>query len=170
MSLINWKPKSYDLLKEFGDVDDRLFGLTLFPGFDKTFRGHWPALDVEENKTSIVVKADLPGLKQEEVEVNVDEDDVLTIKGERKGEAEAKDKSYHKVERVYGYFERSLRLGIPIDRDNVKASYKNGVLEITLPKIVLSVSREVALWICSGVRFVFIFGGWAAARSSPLNL
>jgi len=135
MSLINWRPKNLDLFRDF-DVDDRLFGLTMFPALEKSFlKGNWPALDVAEDRNNITIKADLPGLRQEDIEVNVDEDDILTIRGERKSEAETKDKNYHKIERAYGAFERSLQLGVAIEKEKVKATYKNGVLEITLPKI-----------------------------------
>lgn len=146
MSLINWKPKSYDLFRDFSDMDDRLFGLTLFPGLERTFpafKGSWPTLDIAEDKTNITIKADLPGLKQEEIEVNVDENDVLTIKGERKAEAESKEKNYHKIERVYGAFERSLQLNTAIDKEKIKATYKNGVLDITLPKIEKAKPKQI---------------------------
>jgi len=143
MTLINWRPKSCGVLKEFGDWDDRLFGLTLFPQEKGLFRAGWPALDVAEDKNTISIKADLPGLRQEDIEVNVDEDDILTIRGERKEEAESKDKDYHQVERVYGAFERSLRLGVPIDREKVKAAYKNGVLEVILPKIEKAKPKQI---------------------------
>ena len=69
MTLINWRPKSYDLFREFDDTGNRLFGLTMFPAIEKGFsKGGWPALDVEEDKNNISIKADLPGLKQEEIE------------------------------------------------------------------------------------------------------
>ena len=144
MTLINWRPRSYDLFREFGDMDDRLFGLTLFPSLEKNlFKSGWPALDVAEDKNTITVKADLPGLKQEEIEVNVEEDDILTIRGERKTEAESRDKNYYKVERMYGAFERTLQLGVPIDKEKIKATYKNGVLEIVLPKIEKTKPKQI---------------------------
>ncbi len=144
MTLINWRPKSYDLLREFGDADDRLFGLTMFPSLEKSFfKGGWPALDVAEDKVAITIKADLPGVKQEEIEVNVDDDDILTIRGERKSEVEDKEKNYYKVERTYGVFERTLQLGVPIDKEKIKAAYKNGVLEIVLPKIEKAKPRQI---------------------------
>lgn len=143
MTLINWRPKTYDLLKGFGDMDDRLFGLTLFPQEKGFLKAGWPAIDVTEDKANINIKADLPGLKQEDIEVNVDEDGILTIRGERKSETETKEKNYHRVERSYGVFERSLQLGVPINREAVKASYKNGVLEIVLPKIEKAKPRQI---------------------------
>ncbi|HOW35751.1 MAG TPA: Hsp20/alpha crystallin family protein [Candidatus Omnitrophota bacterium] len=144
MTLINWRPKSVDLFRELDDAQSHLLGLTMFPGLEKGFlKGGWPALDVEEDKNNISVKADLPGLKQEEIEISVDEDGMLTIKGERKSEVESKDKNYHKVERAYGAFERSLRIGVPIDREKVKAAYKNGVLEVTLPKIEKTKPKQI---------------------------
>ncbi len=135
MALIHWK-KNYDPIREMSDLNDRLFGLTLFPNLDKSlapFRG-WPPVDISEDKNDITVKADLPGLRQEEIEVHI-EDDVLTIKGERKLEAEKDEKNYHSSERVYGAFERNIQLGVDVERDKAKADYVNGVLKIVLPKV-----------------------------------
>lgn len=144
MALVNWRPKTCDLFKEFTDADDRYFGLTMFPALEKGFlKGGWPALDVAEDNANITIKADLPGLKQEEIEVNVDEDDILTIRGERRAETESKEKNYHKVERVYGAFERALQLNTAIDKEKIKAAYKNGVLEITLPKVEKAKPKQI---------------------------
>ena len=136
MALVPWKHKEYDPFRELSDMSDGLFGLTLFPGADRNlvpFRGGWPAIDVSEDKNNVIIKADLPGLKQEEIEINMD-NDILTIKGERRVEEEKKDKNYHRVERSYGAFERSLQLGVAVDKEKIKAAYKNGVLEVILPK------------------------------------
>ncbi|MFA5059131.1 MAG: Hsp20/alpha crystallin family protein [Candidatus Omnitrophota bacterium] len=135
MSLIQWK-RSCDPFQQLTDLNDRLMGLTLFPNLDKSlapFRGGWPALDVSEDKSNVIIKADLPGLKQEEIEVAI-EDDVLTIRGERKAEVKKEEENYFRSERLYGAFERNLQLGVGVEKDKVKASYKNGVLEVTLPK------------------------------------
>lgn len=92
-----------------------------------------PAMDVEETKDSVLVKADLPGLKKEEIDINVHEG-VLTIKGEKKKEEERKDKGFIRSERYYGSFYRELSLPASVDEAKVKASYKDGVLEIVIPK------------------------------------
>ena len=92
-----------------------------------------PLVDIHETKDSFVVKAELPGVKQEGLQVSV-EGDALTLKGERKLESQIKEDQYHRIERSYGRFERVLLLPANVDPDGVKATYRNGVLEIQLPK------------------------------------
>jgi len=145
MKLIHWKQKTDDPFRDLMDMEDRLFGLTLFPGLDRKspfLRTGWPAVDVTEDKNNVIVKADLPGMKQEEIEVNLDQD-ILTIKGERKIESEKDEKNYHRVERAYGSFERSIQLGSDVDKEKIKASYKNGVLEVVLPKIEREKPKQI---------------------------
>ncbi len=135
MALIKWNQKNYDPFEDLAKLGDSLMGLTLFPQA-RNFpfeRGWYPAIDISEDKNNIVVKADLPGMKQEDIEV-VLEDDVLTIRGERKSEKEEKDKNFHRVERSYGAFERSIRLDTNVDKEKITANYKDGVLEIIMPK------------------------------------
>lgn len=137
MTCIRWKPKNQDPIREFFGVDSPTFGLSLLPSFEQTSygtRSWYPALDVVEEKDHVIIKADLPGLKKEDINISV-EGSLVTIKGERKIEKEEKGKNYHRVERSYGIFERSLDLGTAVDESNIKAIYKEGVLEISLPKI-----------------------------------
>jgi len=104
--------------------------------FGEPFQGiaEWqPALDLAETDDAVVVKAELPGIKSDDVEVLL-QDDVLTIKGEKKEEKEEKTKNVHHVERAYGAFQRSFRLPATIQGDKVDATFKNGVLTVTLPK------------------------------------
>jgi HSP20 family protein len=120
MSLIRWR--SQDLLDPFADLlglDDR--------------RTWVPAVDIHDNKDNLVIKADLPGMTQKDIEVSV-EDDVLRIKGEKKKEHEDKKDNFYRLERSYGYFERSFSLPANVDASKINAAYKNGVLELTLPK------------------------------------
>jgi HSP20 family protein len=96
--------------------------------------GEWePALDVTETKDAVVVKAELPGVEQKDIAVSF-QDGVLTIKGEKQAEKEEKDKRYHRVERSYGAFFRSFRLPAEVDAGKVTATFKDGVVTITLPK------------------------------------
>ena len=121
------------LQREMNRLFDDFFGRDFFV---EPFRGigEWrPALDVAETDTSVVVKADLPGLEVKDLDVSI-RGDLLTIKGEKKEEKEEKTKSYHRVERHYGSFERSVRLPATVKADRVNASFKNGVLHIELPK------------------------------------
>jgi HSP20 family protein len=136
MALIKWMGE--DLLEPFRDFGDfpaeinRLFGRPLVPAtwLAPKNGGQWfPEVDITEEKDRILVKADLPGMKQEEISVEVSEG-VLTIKGERKRESETKDGKTYRIERSYGNFLRSFTLPAGVDAARVNAAYKNGVLEV----------------------------------------
>lgn len=97
--------------------------------------GEWePTLDLSETKDAVIVKAELPGVDQKDIAVSLQEG-MLTIKGEKEAEKEEKDKRYHRVERTYGAFFRSIRLPAAIDAGKVAAAFKDGVLTVTLPKL-----------------------------------
>ena len=94
----------------------------------------WPMrVDIREDENQIVVKADVPGMEQKDISVNVD-NGMLTISGERKFSDEEHKEQYHRVERAYGRFSRSFQMPNTTDPENISASHKNGVLEVTLPK------------------------------------
>ncbi|MBI2466617.1 MAG: Hsp20/alpha crystallin family protein [Candidatus Rokubacteria bacterium] len=114
---------------------DRLFD-RLWEGEFPTLpmAGEWtPALDLSETKDALMVKAEIPGIEPKEIEVSL-QGEVLTIKGEKEEEREEKDKHYYRKERTYGAFARSLRLPVAVDGSKVTATFKNGLLTITLPK------------------------------------
>jgi HSP20 family protein len=92
-----------------------------------------PSMDVTETDKEIEITAELPGLEEKDVQINV-ADNVLTIKGEKKGEKEQKDKDYRLLERSYGSFSRTLELPAGVDLDAIKASIDKGVLKVTVPK------------------------------------
>ncbi|TAJ25359.1 MAG: Hsp20/alpha crystallin family protein [Nitrospirae bacterium] len=92
-----------------------------------------PALDVYEEKDAVIVKADLPGLSKEDVEVKLT-GRTLTIKGEKKKEEEVKEKNYYRRERSYGSFVRSVELPTDVKPDEIKATFHDGVIEVRLPK------------------------------------
>lgn len=92
-----------------------------------------PACDVFENDNSITIKAELPGVNREDVKVTI-ENNVLTLRGERKFEEEVKRENYHRVERAYGEFMRSFTLPNYVDSTKIKAEFKEGMLNLTLPK------------------------------------
>lgn len=99
-----------------------------------SLRGEWtPSLDLAETKDALVVKTEIPGIEPKEIQVSL-QDQVLTIKGEKKQEKEEKDEHYYRMERSYGAFARTIRLPVPVDGSKVNATFKNGVLTITLPK------------------------------------
>ena len=90
-------------------------------------------MDIFENDGNLVLKAELPGIDPKDVDVHV-ENNVLTLRGERKFESEVKREQYHRVERAYGTFSRSFTLPNVVDTDNIKAEFKDGVLRVTLPQ------------------------------------
>jgi HSP20 family protein len=112
----------------FDDVF-RGFGVPSLSGFDRSLS--WPNLELGENDKEIRVTAELPGLEEKDVDITVEEG-VLTLRGEKKSEVEDKDRGY--TERSYGRFERRIGLPRGIERDKASATFKNGVLTITLPK------------------------------------
>jgi len=101
-----------------------------------------PAVDLYEDKDDIVVKAELPGMDKENIEVNLT-NSTLTIKGEKKKEEEVKEEKYYKCERSYGSFVKTLELPKDIHAEKVKASFKNGILEIRLPKTEEAKKKEM---------------------------
>jgi len=110
-----------DFDDEFGSVRG-LFGTRFIP-----------ELDVRENESELVVAAELPGVSKDDVHISV-HGGVLTIKGQKRQEEETKDGGYYRSERRYGAFERSIRLPEYVDEQNVDATFKDGVLKLTLPK------------------------------------
>ncbi len=129
--------KRWDPLREIISLRedmDRLFNTFFGKHMTEEIEGIWmPVIDIEEDNENFVVKAELPGLKREDVKISV-RGNLLTISGERKQEEETKNKTYHRVERSYGKFSRTISLPSEVDVNKIKAVYKDGVLIITLPK------------------------------------
>ncbi len=100
-----------------------------------------PTVDVFEEGNDIVVKAELPGMKKEEIDVNIT-DNAITISGEKKKEEKVEKKNYFRMERSYGSFTRSFRLPAEIQTDKVKANFKDGILEIRAPKTEEAKQKE----------------------------
>ena len=101
-----------------------------------------PMVDVFEEKDDIVVKAELPGIEKDNIQVNLT-DHTLTIKGEKKKEEEVKEENYYRAERSYGSFLRTLDLPRDVRADQVKASFKNGILEVRMPKTEEAKAKEI---------------------------
>ena len=121
--------------------------------------GAWiPPVDIEEDKENLVLTAELPGFKEEQIDIQV-EGGVLTIRGERTFEDKQDGKNFHRVERSYGQFVRSFTLPNNVDRDNVKASFKDGLLSIELPK------REEAK-----PRQIKVSGGNGGSKKEAINV
>jgi HSP20 family protein len=107
------------------------------------FGGTWaPAVDIYETDQAIVLKADLPDMKANDVDIRV-EDNMLYLKGERKMEKETKEENYHRVERSYGSFSRSFVLPRTVSSEKISADYQNGVLKITMPKREESKPKQI---------------------------
>ena len=93
----------------------------------------YPTVDIFEDGNDVVVKAELPGIKKEDIEVNIS-DDVITISGEKKSEEKVEKKDYYRLERTFGSFTRSLQLPAETQTDKAKASFRDGILEVRMPK------------------------------------
>jgi HSP20 family protein len=147
MALIKWTGQ--DLWEPFQDLEqiheemNRLFGQRFLPA-TRVGNGHeWcPEVDIIDEKDHLLVRADLPGMKQEEISVEV-ADNTLTIKGERKHESETKEGTTYRAERSYGSFLRSFTLPAGVDAAKVAATYKNGVLEIRVPKLAQAQTKQI---------------------------
>ena len=114
---------------------DRLFDRFFEPEWaERPALGDWaPSLDLSETKENLVVTMEVPGMDPKDIQVALQEN-LLTIKGEKRQEKEDKDERYHRVERSYGAFTRSVKLPVAVDGSKVDAGFKNGLLTVTLPK------------------------------------
>lgn len=138
MAIVRWRGREWDPLRELGEWQRDMANLfessleTLPERISK--EATWaPSMDITEDKENIMVKVDLPGVKQQDIDIEVT-GKTLTIKGERKHEEEKKEKNYHRVERFYGSYARTVTLPEYVDMEKIKAEYKNGVLELSIPK------------------------------------
>lgn len=104
----------------------------------------FPAMDVREDDNEIKVTAELPGMTAEDIDISISGGRLL-IKGEKKFEDEEKKDNYHRIERSYGSFQRSVSLPTNVDEENVKASYRDGVLTLTMPKNEKDQTRKIAI-------------------------
>jgi HSP20 family protein len=122
--------------------------------FDRLVAGKWddfptlgdwsPSMDISETKDSLVVKLEVPGMDQKDIRISLQEN-LLTITGEKKQEKEEKDERYHRVERSYGAFTRGVRLPVAVDGSKVSATFKNGLLTVTLPKTPTSKGTTIPI-------------------------
>ena len=139
-----WRPFEFEKMRR---EMDRLWDSFLEgkPARRAGEEGEWvPSLDVSETKGDLVVKAELPGIDPKDIDISLNEG-VLTIKGEKRQEKEEKEEGYHLIERSYGSFTRSIRLPKEIQNEKINASYKNGVLKITLPKSEEAKKKEIKI-------------------------
>jgi len=146
MALIRWDPFR-DLLT-LQDRMDRLFEESLSRNrvFEQSLTsGLWsPAVDIYETEKEIILKAELPGLKKEDVSIEVTGNS-LTLSGERSFEKDVREENYHRIERSYGSFSRTFSLSSTVDQDNVAAKFIDGILEIHIPKAEKSTARVIEI-------------------------
>jgi HSP20 family protein len=135
MTIVRWEP-----LREFGTLQNEMnrlfnavFDAPATGGNGGTLRRWMPAMDLVESGDHFVLRADLPGMSEDDVKIEL-EDGTLTVSGERKAEHEEKEEGYYRVERAFGSFSRSLTLPKGVNPDEVTASFDRGVLEVRIPK------------------------------------
>ncbi len=142
--LTPWRPfgELSSLRREMDRLWENFFGER---PLGRIWEREWaPSLDMSETKDNYVVKAEVPGIDAKHIDISLT-GDVLTIKGEKKQEKEEKEEDYHLVERSYGSFSRSVRIPAEVESNKIKASYKNGILAITLPKSEKVKAKEVKI-------------------------
>jgi HSP20 family protein len=144
MSIVRYDP--FRDLRTLQEEVNRLFSTNLTRAFDDDQgigRGAWaPSVDIYENKDQIVLEAELPGMKQEDFDLSI-ENNVITLRGERKFEKTEETDNYHRVERSYGAFTRSFTLPQTVSAEGATAEYNNGVLRVTLPKREETKARRI---------------------------
>lgn len=146
MALVRWTP-----FRELSTMQERVNKL-----FDDVIRSPYrpdegfalsawtPAVDIYETEKEIVLKAELPEMQEKEIEIKV-EDNNLIISGERRMEKDVKEENYHRIERSYGSFQRNFTLPHAVDRESIKAAYKDGVLKVVLPKKEEAKPRQIKI-------------------------
>lgn len=137
-----WETRFPSLREEMDKVFEDFFGRAGFPSLRE---GGWmPAVDIHETKKDIVVTMDIPAIDPKEVLITV-VDDKLTVKGERKRETEVKEEDFYKNERLCGSFQRTVQLPTEVEGDKAKATYKDGVLKVVVPKSRKAVPKEIRI-------------------------
>lgn len=137
-----WDP--FRELVNLRDEMDRFFNTFFIRQLEGT-EGFWaPVIDIEEDNEYFIVKAELPGIKKEDIKISV-RGNLLSITGGRKQESEIKNKTFHRIERSYGKFMRKITLPSEVNADKVQAKYKNGILTITLPKPESTKPKEITV-------------------------
>ncbi|HKV26713.1 MAG TPA: Hsp20/alpha crystallin family protein [Candidatus Acidoferrales bacterium] len=147
-SISRWEPfRNVSSLHE--QVNRLLEGTFSRKGDDSTLTAWVPAVDVYETENELVIKADLPEISEKDLDLRV-ENNMLTVRGERKFEQQVKEDSYLRMERAYGSFSRSFSLPNSVNTEAIHADYKNGVLTVTLPKRAESKPKQVKINISNG--------------------
>ena len=142
MAIIRWNPPARDLVDVQDEVNRLLDSFLTRSPLRQNGAVFAPAVDIAETSEDFVLYLDLPGVSQKDVKVSL-MGDTLTVRGERKIEGSSHQGNLHRSERVYGAFERSFTLGSPVKSDGVKATFRDGVLEVHVPKAEEARVREI---------------------------
>ena len=144
MRLMKWYPETTGLKTLSGEMDDIFNNLFLFNRrrLDTDYRGWTPRVDIQEHEENFEISAEIPGMDKNEISIEVQEN-ILTIRGEKKSEEEVVESNYHLCERSTGSFERSFTLPDNTEPEKVDAEYKTGVLKITVPKTAKAQPKEI---------------------------
>jgi HSP20 family protein len=127
---------------EIDEAFNAYFGIR--PRTAPSERSWTPPLDVYETRDDLVVSVELPGVRERDIHLSMT-GDVLSLRGQRGGAADAREENYHRIERWSGPFERRVQLPIPVQVDRIRATYRDGVLEIRLPKVKEATPREIRI-------------------------
>lgn len=144
MAIVRYRPMRdlFNMRDEMNRIFDGFFGR--FPAVSEGLGAYGPDVDIAETDSDVLVSVEAPGMDQKEIKVTVREN-VLTLKGEKKREQVVENADYHLSERTFGAFERSFTLPTNIEAGKVSAMYKNGILNITLPKAEEAKLKEIAV-------------------------
>jgi HSP20 family protein len=144
-----WRIQRFDPFRQLTDIEtefsrtfDAYFGVR--PRNGSSERTWAPPIDVYETRDDLVVAVELPGAREKDIHLSM-AGDVLSLRGQRGSAAEAREENYHRIERWSGTFERHIQLPIPVQADGIRASYRDGVLEIRLPKLDEVKPREIKI-------------------------
>jgi HSP20 family protein len=144
-----WRIQRFDPFRELSDMQaeinrafDAYFGVR--PRTEVPERAWAPPTDVYETRDDLVIAVELPGVREKDIHLSMT-GDVLVLRGQRGIAVEAREENYHRIERWYGTFERHVQLPIPVQADRIRASYKDGILEIRLPKQDETKPREIKI-------------------------
>jgi HSP20 family protein len=146
VSMERWDPfrNMNDIQGEVNRLFDSFLGRPTTSANGSAVRSWAPVLDMRETKDDVVLTFELPGVSEKDVSLSIT-GDLLTVRGERTFNRDSKDEDVHHVERVYGKFERSVQLPTPVQAEKVKATYRDGVLEVKLPKVEEVKPKEIKI-------------------------
>jgi len=143
MAIVRWKPFG-DLMDSFEEMERRMRKAYGEEGTESESMVWAPRVDIKENEGELVVQAEVPGMKKEDFNVNMKEG-VLSISGEKRSEEKTEGDNWHRIERVFGRFQRSFYIPTEVDDKKIKAAYKDGVLTVTLPKREEAKRKEIPI-------------------------